>query len=155
MPLVRISLAAPRSASHRQAIADAVHKALGEAFDVPLGDRFQIVTDSAEGTSLIRSDGYLGNSYTDDLAVIQITISEGRTLEKKRRLYGRIVELVGQNPGLRAQDVVINLVETKKENWSFGEGVANYAEPERAGGALAGGGSFARSLEAARGFFAL
>jgi phenylpyruvate tautomerase PptA (4-oxalocrotonate tautomerase family) len=130
MPLVRISLAAPRSPAHRRAIADAVHTALGEAFDVPVDDRFQVVTDSAEGTTLIHSDGYFGNRYTDDMALIQITVSEGRSLEKKRRLYRRIVELVGQNPGLRAEDVVINLVETKKENWSFGQGVANYADPE-------------------------
>jgi phenylpyruvate tautomerase PptA (4-oxalocrotonate tautomerase family) len=130
MPLVRISLGAPRGEQHGRAIADAVHRALGEAFDVPEADRFQVITDGAEGSRLIRSDGYLGNRYTDDLALIQITVNEGRSLEKKRRLYRRIVELVGKNPGLRSEDVVINLIETRKENWSFGRGEANYAPPE-------------------------
>lgn len=130
MPLVRISFAAPRSPEDRRAVADAVHTALGEAFDVPEGDRFQVVTDSVEGTSLIHSDEYLGNNYTGGLAVIQITVSEGRSLAQKRQLYRRIVDLAGQNAGLRAEDVVINLIETKTENWSFGKGVANYAPPE-------------------------
>jgi phenylpyruvate tautomerase PptA (4-oxalocrotonate tautomerase family) len=64
---------------------------------------------------------------TDDLVILQITVSNTRSIEQKKALFARIVELLSQNPGLRKQDVFINLLEVAKENWSFGNGVAQYA----------------------------
>jgi hypothetical protein len=46
----------------------------------------------------------------------------------KRALYKRLVELLAAEPGIRPEDVVINLVEVGKENWSFGNGIASYAQ---------------------------
>jgi 4-oxalocrotonate tautomerase len=37
------------------------------------------------------------------------------------------VERLGQEAGMRPEDVFINLVEVAKENWSFGNGIAQYA----------------------------
>jgi hypothetical protein len=34
--------------------------------------------------------------------------------------------LLTEQPGLRPQDVFINLVEVDKANWSFGNGIAQY-----------------------------
>ena len=42
-------------------------------------------------------------------------------------LYARIAEKVGQRPGLRHEDVLVNLVEVPRENWSFGNGVMTYS----------------------------
>ncbi|HEV8493710.1 MAG TPA: tautomerase family protein, partial [Candidatus Angelobacter sp.] len=64
---------------------------------------------------------------TNDLVIIQITMSAGRTLELRKCLYRRIADLLHQEAGLRKEDVFINLVETAKENWSFGNGEAQYA----------------------------
>jgi phenylpyruvate tautomerase PptA (4-oxalocrotonate tautomerase family) len=63
---------------------------------------------------------------TDDLIVIQITLNTGRTTEMKKALYKRIVELLNQELNVRKEDVLINLVEVSKENWSFGNGEAQY-----------------------------
>ncbi len=60
-------------------------------------------------------------------AFLQITLNAGRTVEQKRALYARIVGLLAENPGVRPQDVLINLVEVPRENWSFGNGEAQYA----------------------------
>ena len=127
MPFVRISLRAGKSADYRRAIADGVHQAMVEALGVPVQDRFQIVTEhNADG--LIYDPSYLGIDRTDDVVFVQITLSAGRKLKQKRDFYARAAELLAQRPGLKPQELLINLVEVAWENWSFGEGKAQYAE---------------------------
>ncbi len=125
MPLVRISLREGKSADYRRAIGDAVHRAMVEAAGVPALDRFQVITEHS-ADSLIYDPTYLDIQRTDDIVIIQITFNAGRTLEQKKALYARIAELLAENPGIRPQDVFVNLVEVAKENWSFGNGVAQY-----------------------------
>jgi 4-oxalocrotonate tautomerase len=126
MPLSRISLKKGKSAQYRQAILDGVYLAMRETFDVPEDDRFMIVSEHVDG-DFVYGPHYLGIDRSDDLVIIQLTVSNTRPLEKKRALYRRIVERLGESPGVRPQDVFINLVEVAKENWSFGHGVAQYA----------------------------
>ena len=126
MPLVRISLLAGKTESHKRKIADAVHRALVETISIPAQDRFQIITEHAQ-SDLIYDPGYLNISRTGDLVVIQITMSAGRTLELRKSLFRRVAELLHQEAGVRKEDVLINLVEVAKENWSFGNGEAQYA----------------------------
>ena len=126
MPLVRISLREGRPEAYRKAVGEGVHRAMVETIDVPEHDRFQIITGH-DSASLIYDRTYLGIDRSDDTVLIQLTISAGRSLEKKRALYARIVALLMERPGVRPQDVFINLVEVAPENWSFGNGVAQYA----------------------------
>lgn len=126
MPLVRISLLAGKSDAQKHKIADAVHRALVETISIPAQDRFQIITEHANA-DFIFDPQYLNIQRTNDLVIIQITMSAGRTLEVRKLLYRRIADLLHQEAGLRKEDVFINLVETAKENWSFGNGEAQYA----------------------------
>ncbi len=127
MPLVRISLREGKSAEYRRAIADGVHDAMVATIGIPKDDRFQVVTEhGADG--LIYDPGYLGIERTDDVVLIQITLSAGRTVEIRKALYAKIVENLAKSPGLRKEDVFVNLVEVAKENWSFGNGEAQYAK---------------------------
>jgi 4-oxalocrotonate tautomerase len=128
MPLVRISLVKGQPAALRRSIGDAVHRALVETIDVPARDRFQLLTEHEPG-DLVYDSEYLGIARSDNIVIIQITLNTGRTLEKKRKLYRRIAHNLGEL-GVRREDVLINLVEVAKENWSFGNGVASYAPPE-------------------------
>ena len=130
MPLVRISLVKGRPAALRRSIGDAVHRALVETVDVPARDRFQLLTEHEPG-DLVYDSEYLGIARSDNIVIIQITLSAGRSLEKKRKLYRRIAHNLGEL-GVRREDVWINLVEVAKENWSFGNGVASYAPQETA-----------------------
>lgn len=125
MPLVRISLREGKSEQYRHALADGVHQAMVEAIDAPPQDRFQIITQHA-ATDLIYDPAYLGIERSDDIVIVQITLSTGRKLPQKRKLFKRIVEMLSENPGVRPQDVMINLVEVAWENWSFGNGEAQY-----------------------------
>lgn len=127
MPLVRISLREGKPEQYRRALADGVHQAMIEAIDAPAQDRFQIIT-AHSANDLIYDPSYLGIDRSDDIVMVQITLSAGRKLGQKRKLFQRIVELLAKNPGVRPQDVMINLVETAWENWSFGNGEAQYTK---------------------------
>jgi phenylpyruvate tautomerase PptA (4-oxalocrotonate tautomerase family) len=70
----------------------------------------------------------VGIERSDELVILQITVSNTRSLEQKKALFARIAEKLSQNPGLRPEDVFINLVEVVNENWSFGNGIAQYAD---------------------------
>jgi 4-oxalocrotonate tautomerase len=126
MPLARISLRKGKPSAYRAALCDGVYRALRETFDVPEEDRFMLVSQH-DDEDFDYSRNYLGISRSDDFVLIQLTVSDTRSIEQKKALFRRIVELLGDNPGVRPQDVFVNLVEVRKENWSFGEGVAQYA----------------------------
>jgi 4-oxalocrotonate tautomerase len=125
MPLVRIDLRRGKPAAYKKAICDAVYRALRETFTVPEEDRFFVV-DEHDDANLIYSRSYMGIERGDDFVVLQLTVSNTRSTEQKKALYARIVALLAEDPGLRPQDVFINLVEVDIANWSFGNGIAQY-----------------------------
>jgi 4-oxalocrotonate tautomerase len=127
MPLIRISLRRGKPADHRKAIADGVYQALRETFTVPDGDFFATIDEHDEGTFLYDRH-YFGMERSNDLVIIQLTVSNTRTVEQKQALYRRIVERLAKDPGIRPDDVFINVVEVATANWSFGRGVAQYVE---------------------------
>lgn len=127
MPFVQIFLRSGKLLAYRRALGDGVHRALVETIGVPADDHFQVITEHDEN-DFIADPAYLGIERSDDVVFIRITLGAGRTLAQKRALYARIAALLVENPGVRPQDVFIVLVETAAENWSFGDGVAQYAD---------------------------
>ena len=97
-----------------------------EAIGIPPHDRFQVISEHAEG-KLVFDPEYLGIPKSAGIVVVQLTISAGRTLEQKRTLFAAIARNLAADPGVMPGDVFVNLVEVVKENWSFGNGVAQYA----------------------------
>jgi len=126
MPLVRISLVEGKPETYRQKVGDAVHRAMVETINVPPLDRFQIITCHVKSDFIYDAE-YLNISRSDDLIMIQITLNTGRTTEMKKAFYKRVVDLLVEEVKIRPEDVLICLVEVAKENWSFGNGVAQYA----------------------------
>ena len=126
MPLAHIALRRGKPVAYRQAILDGVYAAMRETFNVPEDDRFMTITQH-DADEFLYGRSYLGIERSDDLVIIQLTVSNTRTVAQKKALFARIVEKLEQNPGIRPQDVFINLVEVAKENWSFGNGDAQYA----------------------------
>jgi 4-oxalocrotonate tautomerase len=127
MPLVRIDLREGKTAEYRRKIGDMVYQAMLETIQVPEHDRFQVITEHSRD-GLVYDPSYLGIRRSDEIVFIQITLSRGRTLEQKKALYARIAALLAKEPGIRPEDVLINLVECAKEDWSFGNGIASYAQ---------------------------
>lgn len=125
MPFVRIDLRKGKSAEYRQRVGQVVYDAL-LSVGVPEDDRFQVIQEH-EDDNLIFDQGYLGIARSQDFIAIQITWNEGRNVEQKRKLYRAIADGLHAHVNLRPEDVFVNLVEVKKENWSFGNGEAQYA----------------------------
>jgi len=127
MPLVRIDYPSGKPAAYRDALSEGVYEAMRSTFAVPEDDRFLILSEHSNA-EIVHPDSYLGIRYSNDLVVIQITCNDSRSLEQKKSLYAAIADRLGNNPGLRREDILISLVEVKKENWSFGNGIAQYAQ---------------------------
>lgn len=125
MPFVRISLKSPRPAAQRRAIADAVHVALQTAIGIPPEDRFQVVETC--GADLIVAPDFLGISRDDGVTFVEVHLSVGRSVDKKRALYQEMASAL-EKVGVEKRNVFIHLIETKLENWSFGDGIAQYVE---------------------------
>lgn len=115
MPLVRISLLGGKPPEYRRAIGDGIHRAMVETLAVPEHDRFQVITEHPVG-GLIYDSSYLGIERTDDVVLVQITLSAGRKPKQKRDFFARAAELLAQDPGLKPQNLVVNLVEVVWEN---------------------------------------
>ena len=126
MPLVRISLLQGKNAEYRKKIGEVVHQAMVETINCPALDRFQQITEHPK-ENFVYAPVYLDIPHSDDLIIIQITLNEGRSVEQKQALYKAIAEGLNQAVGVKLQDVFVSLVEVKKENWSFGNGIAQYA----------------------------
>jgi len=125
MPLVRISLINGKSQNFKQKTGDIIYRAMVDSINVPVKDNFQIITEH-DSNSLVFDPTYLDIQRSPDIIVIQITLNEGRTKEQKQTLYRAIADQLHTELNVRREDVFINLVEVKKENWSFGNGSMQY-----------------------------
>jgi 4-oxalocrotonate tautomerase len=125
MPLVHISLRAGKPAAYRQAIFDSVYAAMREALGVPDDDQFMTITEH-DAANFRYGAGYLGIARSDDLVYIQITVFNTRTTEQKKALFRQLAVRLGQSPGIRREDVFVNVLEAAKENWSLGNGIGQF-----------------------------
>ena len=126
MPLVRINLPQTTSQADVVAIGHAVHGALVATFNVPEPDRFQAI-HRHKRDELICTPEFLGIKHSQQVVFVHITCSSGRSLDMKKALYAQIAGDIARTSSFKPEDVIINLLETSRENWSFGLGVAQYA----------------------------
>ncbi len=125
MPLIRISMRRGRPASHPAAIVDGVYRALRATFEVPENDLFAVVHQH-EAEEFVFDANFFGFQRSAGLVIIQITVANTRGVTQKKALFAAIAANLQQEPGLKPDDIFINLLEVKREDWSFGGGVAQY-----------------------------
>jgi len=125
MPLLHIAMRAGKSEAYRQAILDGLYHAMRDALDVPEDDAFMSITEH-EPANFRCGRGY-GVARSEDAVMIQITVFASRTPEQKKALYRQIADRLGANPGIRPEDVFVNVLDAPKENWSVGHGIAQFA----------------------------
>lgn len=126
MPLVRIDIRKHPDPAHLPKLGQVVYAAMRATINVPEHDNFQVLTEH-DPDRLVNDREYLGIRRSEGQVFIQITLNEGRSVEQKQALYLAIAEGLNREAGVRQEDVFINLVEVRKENWSFGNGIAQYA----------------------------
>ncbi|MBF4485731.1 tautomerase family protein [Flavobacterium sp. CSZ] len=125
MPLVRIDIVEGRTEQELSLLTDTIQQVLIETFDTPVLDRYQIIHEHKPGTIKALDTG-LGYERTDKIVVLQIT-QQGRSTQQKQAMYAsmsRNLEKIGIPP----TDLIISVVENKKEDWSFGLGRAQFLE---------------------------
>ena len=127
MPLVQIHLLQGKPAEFRRRVGEIIYQTMIDTINVPPKDNFQIITENDEN-SLVYDPEYLDIPRTHGIIIIQITLNEGRAVEIKKAFYKRLAERLHSLLDIRMEDVFISLIEVKKENWSFGNGIAQYAK---------------------------
>lgn len=125
MPLLQISLRAGKPEAYRQAIFDGLYRAIRDALSVPEDDQFMTITE--HDAANFRYGNAYGVARSADVVYIQITVFNTRSAEQKKALFRRIAELLGENPGIRPEDVFVTILDAAKENWSVGHGLAQFA----------------------------
>ena len=126
MPLARIDIRNDASVELVRVISAAVYKAMVDVANVPVHDKFQVITRHAEDEIIYPEEGYLGLNYTRDLIIIQVTWLGGRSTEVKKKFFRQIADDIHAKGGVRKEDVWINLIDTSREDWSFGNGEMQY-----------------------------
>ena len=126
MPLARIDINKTASAELVRIVSDAIYRAMVDIAKVPVHDKFQVIHRHADDEIIYPPEGYLGLGYTRDLIIIQVTWVSGRSTDVKKRFFHQIASEIHEKAGVRKEDVWINLVETGREDWSFGNGEMQY-----------------------------
>ena len=126
MPLLHISMRAGKPEAYRQAIFDSLYRAMHETFNVPEDNQFMTISEH-DAANFRYGASFLGIARSDDLVYIHITVFNTRTVAQKKALFRRIAELLGESPGIRPEDVFVNIADAAKENWSVGNGLAQFA----------------------------
>ena len=125
MPLVRIDFAEGKPPEYGIQVGQIVYQALTEVMNAPQNDLFQIITTHPK-SGLQFDREFLGVHRSDECIFLQITLNGGRTVDMKQRFYKAVADGLQEQLKLRREDVFISLVEVSKENWSFGNGEAQY-----------------------------
>ena len=126
MPLVRIDLTTGHSPATRAALGDAVHRALVATFNVPEPDRFQVIAEHPPGHGLVITPSFQGVDHRPAAMFVQITAARGRSNDVKRALYRAIAANVAATGAVQPEDVIVNVTEVERVDWSFGNGIAQY-----------------------------
>jgi phenylpyruvate tautomerase PptA (4-oxalocrotonate tautomerase family) len=127
MPLARIDISKSASDELIRIVSEAVYRAMVEVANVPAHDKFQVINRHSADEMIYPQEGYLGLNYTPGLIIIQVTWVSGRSSDVKKKFYRQIADEIHEKGGVRKQDVWINLVDTAREDWSFGNGEMQYA----------------------------
>jgi 4-oxalocrotonate tautomerase len=127
MPLVRIDISKTASRERVRDVGNAVYNAMITVANVPNYDKFLVVTRHEPDEIIYPGEGYLGIDYTPSLIIIQVTWVGGRSTEVKKKFYQHIADEIHAKQGVRKQDIWISLIESGREDWSFGNGEMQYA----------------------------
>ena len=128
MPLMKIDMIKGRQQEEIEEILKISYRVMLEAFDAPIGDRYQIVSQHEPYEMQILDTG-LGFERTKDVLLFSL-ITRPRTTEQKKQYYHNLVTALNDELGIRKEDVMINLVVNDDEDWSFAFGKAQFLTGE-------------------------
>jgi len=124
MPLLNIHIVKGRPAKAIVELQQVIHEAMVEAFQVPVRDRYQIVTEH-EATHLVMEDTGLGFERTEQRVLIRMT-TRPRSQEMKQTFYQIVTRGLTERCGVSPEDVMLSVIENSDVDWSFGFGKAQF-----------------------------
>jgi hypothetical protein len=128
MPLLKFHILRGRSEAEINALLDAAHEAVLEAFRVPERDRYQIVFE--HDADMIRAqDTGLGIERTEKFVLLEV-VSRPRAKEAKQLFYRLLCEKLQTACGIPTTDVMVSFVINGDDDWSFGGGRAQFLTGE-------------------------
>jgi hypothetical protein len=121
MPLFTITMKSNRSTGEKDRLSKAIHAA-SIAAGYPEDDLFQRILSL--GLSDLRVDLYypaLPKPRTDQLLMIEVLVSSGTHINRKKDLVVALVEKLGE-AGIDPNDIMVFFLETDRASGSFGGG---------------------------------
>lgn len=128
MPLMKIDMIKGRQQEEIEEILEISYRVMLDAFDAPVGDRYQIVSQHEPFEMHILDTG-LGFERSKNILVFNL-VTRPRTTEQKTTFYENLVEALNSKLGIRREDIMINLVVNDDEDWSFAFGKAQFLTRE-------------------------
>lgn len=128
MPLLRFDLIEGRTDAELQALLNAAHRAMLAAFNVPAGDRYQLVHEHKPSRMIVEDTG-LGIPRTKNVVFLQVT-TRPRPREQKEAFYRLLAAELHESCGIAPSDLVVSMVSNSDEDWSFGHGRAQFLTGE-------------------------
>jgi 4-oxalocrotonate tautomerase len=126
MPVTRIAIREGKTSQYKQALMDEIYEAMRETVSIKEGDRFMAITEHDEHSFAYGE--FLAPNRSADLVQIQVFWAP-KPAGAKLAMYKRIVERLAENPGVKPDDVLIAVIESAAENWSFAGGEAQFYKP--------------------------
>ena len=130
MPLIRIDVIQGRNSEQIKALLDATHRALLAAWRIPLRDRYQIVHEHPP-SHFVAEDTGLEIKRTRDCIIVQVTTRPHKR-EAKEAFYRLLCHELETSCGVLPSDVIVSIVANADEDWSFGNGRAQFLTGELA-----------------------
>ncbi|CAK8054820.1 tautomerase family protein [Eupransor demetentiae] len=124
MPLMKIDLREGHDENYINTLLDVAYAAQQKNFHTPDGDRYQVVNEHKDYQMKV-GDAGLGFKRTKDTIVFSI-ISRPRERADKEAFYAQLASELQAKLGLNPDDLVVSIVNNDSEDWSFGQGKAQF-----------------------------
>ena len=116
MPFIHVAMRKGTSDDYRRAIAKSIHKGmLASMKGLPKDDFFQI-THELDDANFNYDPDYWGISRSERMIFIQF-FWNARAAVTKQIIFEAIADQLVASPGLRREDIIMNIVEPAPENW--------------------------------------
>lgn len=120
MPVVEIFMRRGRTPAELQLITDTLHDALVEAYEVPRGDRFQIV-HQLEPHEFVFDAHFMG-SRSEKFLLVRVTAGRDRSAETKRKLYALVADNLERNGAVARSEVFVIVDNVQPTDFSVSNG---------------------------------
>ena len=128
MPLITINITEGMTDFAIDQLQDTIHTCFVKAWNIPENGGFYIINERAKSRMRISRTMWGINRSEHPPLLLQST-SSPRSKESKVELFRLLAEEL-EKQGIQKEDLFISISPTQREDWSFGNGVAQLLQEE-------------------------